>query len=614
VNLEPGATVFRDWFFHAKGLIFGPSAGRWDPRTRTLTLTNLPENGVVVVTTWRVLDADTVTSESIIRDKEGKTLFEMGLHLKRTTESVRIDETTAAEPLPPQMAVLDRLVGDCQITGVLKDAENPDGLKAAWQSRAHRLLGGRLIATQSIGHPRYKDTFALSTFDVHANAYRRWMFQPDGNVLEYGGGWDEKTQTMKWHWAGKDGSQSTNTWRFSDANRLDWQVVTKDAVGKTTLDFQATSIHQSQPGWVSLFNGKDLNGWVGNSGTWKVGKNGMIGTGVEKKNPPQHLSTARSDRENFHLRLQAHLNPGGSGAIAFRVGKGADASKGIAIQLRHSKPGELEIHPFTMPNPYYVFGSVTKPLKADHWFELEIKADGPRIEILLDGQPASVHTYLPIGAALLDARGAIQLRLDNAKTTLSVRKIEIMELPRKEPDGVSLLNGVDLTGWKMLGHPGWTFKDGVLRGVGQSGKPGILMTEREFADYELELEYKLTKQTDSGIFLRAWPEGNLYGDDFIEVQLIDNASFPKLAADRMHGGLARRAAPKSEAAVALDAWRQAKVRHEGSRVKVWMDASLTVDADIADFPAKGRIGLQLFPQPIEFRNIRIRELKPAAAP
>src|SRR5262249_14372376 len=109
-SYDSNSKSFRDWFFHSRGLIFGPSTGRWEAATRTMTWTNLPENGIILLMTLRFVDAETITGEILIRDKEGKTVFEMSSLLKRTTENIKIDETTNPGPLPPEMAVLDRLV------------------------------------------------------------------------------------------------------------------------------------------------------------------------------------------------------------------------------------------------------------------------------------------------------------------------------------------------------------------------------------------------------------------------------------------------------------------------------------------------------------------------
>src|SRR5262249_49417221 len=74
--------------------------------------------------------------------------------------------------------------------------------------------------------------------------------------------------------------------------------------------------------------------------------------------------------------------------------------------------------------------------------------------------------------------------------TLATRADEKEEA---EPKGFTkLFNGKDTTGWKA--HNGdtkaWTVEDGVL---GVNGKGGWLMTEKEYGDFELRLEYKLPK-------------------------------------------------------------------------------------------------------------------------
>ena len=82
---EPNANAFCDWFFSSDGLIFGPSTGRWDAATHTITWTNLPEAGVVLIMTFRFIDADTTVGAILIRDREGKTIFEVSSEMKRTT-------------------------------------------------------------------------------------------------------------------------------------------------------------------------------------------------------------------------------------------------------------------------------------------------------------------------------------------------------------------------------------------------------------------------------------------------------------------------------------------------------------------------------------------------
>ena len=82
---------------------------------------------------------------------------------------------------------------------------------------------------------------------------------------------------------------------------------------------------------------------------------------------------------------------------------------------------------------------------------------------------------------------------------------------------VDLFNGRDLTGWQLY-RKGWSVKDGVLVGSGSEW----IMSDAEFLDFELELEYFLSKGGNSGVFLRAWADGKSSGGDFHEIQLLDD--------------------------------------------------------------------------------------------
>ena len=67
-----------------------------------------------------------------------------------------------------------------------------------------------------------------------------------------------------------------------------------------------------------------------------------------------------------------------------------------------------------------------------------------------------------------------------------------------------LSNGKDLTGWAGVGGQpsNWQAKDGVLSCTGKPGSHWIA-TEEEYADFDLRLEYKIPKNGNSGVFIRA---------------------------------------------------------------------------------------------------------------
>jgi hypothetical protein len=76
---------------------------------------------------------------------------------------------------------------------------------------------------------------------------------------------------------------------------------------------------------------------------------------------------------------------------------------------------------------------------------------------------------------------------------------------------IQLLNGKDLTGWRILesgAANGWSIVDGALENnpVQEEGKPhknyGNLRTDREFEDFNLQTEVSVPKGGNSGIYLR----------------------------------------------------------------------------------------------------------------
>lgn len=397
---EPGSRTFRDWFFHSRGLIFGPSTGRWDAATRTMTWTNLPEDGVLLLMTFRFVDSETFAGEILIRDKEGKTVFEMSSLMKRTTENIPIDENVAAGPLPKEMAVLDRYVGDWQFTGVIKDSDNPDGRKFSWPSSSRKILGGRFIVGHQTGLPGDRESYSLATYDTFAKAYQFWLFRPDGTVLDHGGGWDEKSQTMKWHWAARDGSQSTSTWQWREADSRDWQVVTKDALGKTTFEVQAAIIRQKEPGWLQLFNGKNFDGWIPQTrekekdpkAPWSIAADVLIARGGNSG-----LGWLRSARtyENYTLKLKFRLPRrapgdqqyfGDTGVVVHRQeAEPVIRPTGFNLMLGRAWEGRA-LHVDVNKSAKIVVQEPVHYRPAGEWNDLEVTSNNGTIEASINGK------------------------------------------------------------------------------------------------------------------------------------------------------------------------------------------------------------------------------------
>ncbi len=174
-----------------------------------------------------------------------------------------------------------------------------------------------------------------------------------------------------------------------------------------------------------------------------------------------------------------------------------------------------------------------------------------------------------------------------------------------------LFNGRDLNGWTVKGNPAWVVRDGILV-ARKTQRPGWLMSEAEYQDFELELEYQLSSGGNSGVFLRAWPNGNVTGGDFHEIQLHDDTAPSHKTLDGLgsNGSLYGQIAASPVLRPPPNQWHRLRISLVGEQLKVWVNGRQVLDGKLP--PSKqsgGHIGLQLHRSRVEFRNIRIREFK-----
>lgn len=197
---------------------------------------------------------------------------------------------------------------------------------------------------------------------------------------------------------------------------------------------------------------------------------------------------------------------------------------------------------------------------------------------------------------------------------------------------VALFNGKDLTGWKgLVANPverakmnpdtlarrqeeankimreGWYVKDGLLI---FSGKGENLCTEKQYGDFEMYVDWKITKDGDAGIYLRGSPQ----------VQIWDT-SRRDVGAEVGSGGLYNNQKNQSKPLVladnAIGEWNTFHIIMRGDKVTVYLNGVLVVDNVLLEnywdrsqpiFP-KEQIELQAHGTYVAYRNIYIKELK-----
>lgn len=78
---------------------------------------------------------------------------------------------------------------------------------------------------------------------------------------------------------------------------------------------------------------------------------------------------------------------------------------------------------------------------------------------------------------------------------------------------ITLFNGVDLKGWHAMGENQWKVEDGVLRSL-KSG--ANLVSDQTFTDFKLHIEFRYSKGSNSGVYLRGRYEVQIEDDKGLE--------------------------------------------------------------------------------------------------
>jgi hypothetical protein len=193
------------------------------------------------------------------------------------------------------------------------------------------------------------------------------------------------------------------------------------------------------------------------------------------------------------------------------------------------------------------------------------------------------------------------------------------------PEGFeSLFNGKDLRGWKAYGGKTevWGVDKGLLFAAGPGG--GWLLTDKEYADFELRLEYRWEKDGgNSGVALRAPLTGDVHTSG-LEVQLIDDAGYErvhnyKLKPTQHTGSIYGEAAPTKLPGKGPGEWNKMRIIARGRRITVELNGETVNDANLDDYKAhekehpgllreKGHLGVQSHDGRVEFRNLFVKPL------
>jgi 3-keto-disaccharide hydrolase len=202
----------------------------------------------------------------------------------------------------------------------------------------------------------------------------------------------------------------------------------------------------------------------------------------------------------------------------------------------------------------------------------------------------------------------------------------------------ALFNGKDLTGWiygvrgngaENKNGKGYQVEDGVLFTTKEDG--GNLYTEKEYSDFVLRFEFKLTENANNGIGIRAPLQGDA-AYVAMEIQVLDDSGsqYTKLQPAQYHGSVYQMFPSKRGFQKPVGEWNSEEITVKGRQITVKLNGTTIVDANLDDVKdeavlakhrdmskpegsrgianTKGHIGLLGHGTRVEFRNIRIKEL------
>ncbi len=418
--------------------------------------------------------------------------------------------------------------------------------------------------------------------------------------------------------------------------------------------FSACATFSSESGFISLFDGQTLNGWtlVGKHGPGYGVTNGVI---YCAQGGGGNLLTEK-EFDDFVLRFEFKLEDGSNNGIGIRAPLSGDVSSaGMEIQILdegaalRGKWGPLHEEQYH-GSVYDLIAAKKGALKPPgQWNTEEITARGRQIMVVVNGQTildANLNSVTDAAKlmkhpGLFRERGHIGFLGHN--DYLEFRNLRVKELPHADSDNTppegftALFNGKNLTGWKgLLNSPNdnpikraaltpkqraeaqqeadddmrahWRVENGeiVFDGKGRS-----LCTAKDYADFEMIVDWKIPAHGDSGIYLRGSPQVQIW-DPF--TQPVGHGA--EVGSGAFYNNQKNPSKPLKVADKPIGEWNRFRIIMTGEMAHLYLNGELVTRDTVLEnywdrgqpiFPS-GQIELQNHGGPLWFKNIYIREL------
>jgi hypothetical protein len=201
----------------------------------------------------------------------------------------------------------------------------------------------------------------------------------------------------------------------------------------TLVTLAAATLPAQDKGWVSLFDGKTLDGWkVGvNATSFKVEDGAIVING-----PRAHLyyvgPVNNHEFKNFEFKADVMTTPGSNSGIYFHTAYQEDGwpSKGYEVQVNNS-----HTDPKRTAGLYGIKDNMEAPAKDGEWFTMQITVQGKHVTTSVNGKTIVDYTEPDNADRPADMKdrlissGTFALQGHDPKSKVFVKNIMVKPLP-----------------------------------------------------------------------------------------------------------------------------------------------------------------------------------------
>lgn len=166
---------------------------------------------------------------------------------------------------------------------------------------------------------------------------------------------------------------------------------------------------------------------------------------------------------------------------------------------------------------------------------------------------------------------------------------------------MQLFDGTSLDFWTIVGDANWRLEDGTAT-ADQSTANSWLVSTGRYANFELELEFWVNTEANSGVFLRCQNAEAIDESSCYEVNIYDTRP------DQTYrtGGIVNLAEPQ-QFVYTGGQWNRFEIKAEGAHLEVTLNGKKMIDIEDSKL-AEGHIALQYGTGTVRFRNVQLQPL------